>query len=82
MGNGSDVRNVIQLKRYFKGSGNKWDQALEGVMHHDLALCALGGLISHLSRLMVSFPIWHILTLGALNIFRSFVTGTFQLFGS
>lgn len=82
MGNGSDVRNVIQLKGYFKGSGNKWDQALEGVMHHDLALCALGGLISHLSRLMVSFPIWHILTLGALNIFRSFVTGTFQLFGS
>ncbi|XP_058206767.1 DNA mismatch repair protein MSH7 [Rhododendron vialii] len=53
MGNGSDVRNVIQLKGYFKGSGNKWDQALEGVMHHDLALCALGGLISHLSRLML-----------------------------
>ncbi|KAJ9688472.1 hypothetical protein PVL29_014237 [Vitis rotundifolia] len=47
----SKVRNLIHLKGYFKGSGNSWDHALDGVMHHDLALCALGGLLGHLSRL-------------------------------
>jgi len=50
----SEVRNLIHLKGYFKGSSNLWENLLEGVMHHDIALCALGGLISHLSRLMVS----------------------------
>lgn len=53
----SEVRNLIHLKGYFKGSGDSWDHALDGVMHHDLALCALGGLLGHLSRLKVSlFP--------------------------
>ncbi|RVW47557.1 DNA mismatch repair protein MSH7 [Vitis vinifera] len=47
----SKVRNLIHLKGYFKGSDNSWDHALDGVMHHDLALCALGGLLGHLSRL-------------------------------
>ena len=47
----SKVRNLIHLKGYFKGFGNSWDHALDGVMHHDLALCALGGLLGHLSRL-------------------------------
>ncbi|XP_028080774.1 DNA mismatch repair protein MSH7 isoform X2 [Camellia sinensis] len=51
--NASEVRNLIQLKGYFKGSSNTWDQTFDGVMHHDLGLCALGGLISHLSRLML-----------------------------
>ncbi|KAF5945768.1 hypothetical protein HYC85_015996 [Camellia sinensis] len=50
--NASEVRNLIQLKGYFKGSSNTWDHTFDGVMHHDLGLCALGGLISHLSRLM------------------------------
>ena len=50
----SKVRNLIHLKGYFKGSDNSWDHALDGVMHHDLALCALGGLLGHLSRLKVS----------------------------
>ncbi|KAM7509492.1 hypothetical protein LguiA_019945 [Lonicera macranthoides] len=45
-----EVKNLIQLKGYFKGSCNKF----EGVVHNDLALCALGGLISHLSRLMLA----------------------------
>ncbi|KAM3713937.1 hypothetical protein ACJW31_01G294000 [Castanea mollissima] len=49
----SEVRNLIHLKGYFKGSSNMWENLLEGVMHHDIALCALGGLISHLSRLML-----------------------------
>ncbi|XAR53316.1 hypothetical protein NMG60_11021836 [Bertholletia excelsa] len=48
----SEVRNQIQLKGYFKGSSNM-DHAFDSVMHHDLALCALGGLITHLSRLML-----------------------------
>lgn len=51
-----EVRNLIQLKGYFKGSCNTF----EGVMHNDLALCALGGLISHISRLMVSLLVWAI----------------------
>ncbi|GMY35996.1 DNA mismatch repair protein MSH7 isoform X2 [Fagus crenata] len=49
----SEVRNLVHLKEYFKGSSNLWDNLLNGVMHHDIALCALGGLISHLSRLML-----------------------------
>ena len=50
----SEVRNLIQMKGYFKGSSNLWNHALDNVMHHDVSLSALGGLISHLSRLLVS----------------------------
>ncbi|KAL8239783.1 hypothetical protein R6Q59_016350 [Mikania micrantha] len=46
----SEVRNVFQLKGYFNGSSNVWDRALDEVLHQDIALCALGGLCSHLSR--------------------------------
>ena len=49
----SEVSHVIQMKGYFKGSSNAWDRALDGVVHQDIALCALGGLTSHLSRLKV-----------------------------
>ncbi|XVE54298.1 hypothetical protein DITRI_Ditri03aG0069600 [Diplodiscus trichospermus] len=49
----SEVRNMVQSKGYFKGSPNSYFNALDGVMHHDVALSALGGLISHLSRLML-----------------------------
>ncbi|XP_027173583.1 DNA mismatch repair protein MSH7 [Coffea eugenioides] len=52
-GNASEVRNFIQLKGYFKESLNRWDHILEGIMHQDLALCALGGLTNHLSRMML-----------------------------
>ncbi|KAI7978953.1 DNA mismatch repair protein MSH7 [Camellia lanceoleosa] len=41
------------MQGYFKGSSNTWDHTFDGVMQHDLGLCALGGLISHLSRLML-----------------------------
>ncbi|KAK9073780.1 hypothetical protein SSX86_006374 [Deinandra increscens subsp. villosa] len=47
----SEVRNVFQLNGYFKGSSNVWERALDEVDHQDIALCALGGLTSHLSRL-------------------------------
>ncbi|KAI3709518.1 hypothetical protein L2E82_39280 [Cichorium intybus] len=46
-----EVRNFIQSKGYFKSSLNPWDHALDEVTHQDIALCALGGLSSHLSRL-------------------------------
>lgn len=49
----SEVSKVIQLKGYFKGSSNSWNHGLDGV-HHDITLPALGTLIDHLSRLMVS----------------------------
>ncbi|GMN50500.1 hypothetical protein TIFTF001_019655 [Ficus carica] len=48
-----EVRNLIQLNKYFKGSSNLWNHVLENEMHHDLTLSALGGLITHLSRLML-----------------------------
>lgn len=52
--NASEVRNLVRLKGYFKGSSNLWNHVLDSVIHHDIALCSLGGLIGHLSRLMVS----------------------------
>ncbi|KAL5572686.1 hypothetical protein UlMin_022283 [Ulmus minor] len=48
-----EVRSLIQSKGYFKGSSSLWDQAIDNVKHHDVTLSALGGLISHLSRLML-----------------------------
>lgn len=50
----SEVRNVIQLKGYFKGSSNSWNHGLDSEIHHEITLSALGVLIGHLSRLMVS----------------------------
>jgi DNA mismatch repair protein MSH6 len=41
----SEVRNLVHLNGYFKGSSNLWDKLLDSVMHHDIALCALGGLL-------------------------------------
>ncbi|XP_042481954.1 DNA mismatch repair protein MSH7 [Macadamia integrifolia] len=48
----SEVRKLIHSKGYFRGSSNPWEYVLDGVRHHDLVLCALGELVSHLSRLM------------------------------
>uniref|UniRef100_A0A7N0V7I2 DNA mismatch repair proteins mutS family domain-containing protein n=1 Tax=Kalanchoe fedtschenkoi TaxID=63787 RepID=A0A7N0V7I2_KALFE len=50
----SVVRNQIKSKGYFKGTGDSWDHVLDGVGHPDDALTALGGLINHLSRLMLN----------------------------
>lgn len=52
----SEVRNLIQSKGYFKGSSNPWNHAFDGATNQDVALCALGGLIGHLSRMMVCVP--------------------------
>ncbi|XP_021723674.1 DNA mismatch repair protein MSH7-like [Chenopodium quinoa] len=49
----AEVKAVIQTKKYFKDSGNLWDHLLDGVTNHEFTLCALGGLIDHLSRLML-----------------------------
>ncbi|KNA19440.1 hypothetical protein SOVF_061540 [Spinacia oleracea] len=49
----SEVKDVIQSKKYFKDSGDLWDHLLDGVTTHEFTLCALGGLIDHLSRLML-----------------------------
>ncbi|KAK1396879.1 DNA mismatch repair protein MSH7 [Heracleum sosnowskyi] len=48
-----EVRNLIQSKGYFKGFCNNLDYAFDGIMHCDLSFRALGGLITHLSRLML-----------------------------
>ncbi|XP_010254152.1 PREDICTED: DNA mismatch repair protein MSH7 isoform X1 [Nelumbo nucifera] len=47
----SEVRKLIQNKGYFKGSTKLWDSVLDGGVHHDLTICALGGLVGNLSRL-------------------------------
>ncbi|XP_021741550.1 DNA mismatch repair protein MSH7-like [Chenopodium quinoa] len=49
----AEVKAVIQTKKYFKNSGNLWDHLLDGVTNHEFTLRALGGLIDHLSRLML-----------------------------
>lgn len=49
----SEVKNFVDLKGYFQGSCHQLDDVLRGVVHHDLALHALGGLANHLSRLML-----------------------------
>ncbi|KAK9102607.1 hypothetical protein Sjap_019861 [Stephania japonica] len=51
----SEVRNLIQAKGYFTGSFGSlgWDSALDSDIHQDLTVCALGGLVSYLSRLML-----------------------------
>ncbi|KAL7093523.1 hypothetical protein ACP275_11G045500 [Erythranthe tilingii] len=51
-GEALEVRNIIETNRYFNGSCDSWHRILDGVVHRDPALCALGGLINHLSRLM------------------------------
>ncbi|KAL0552823.1 hypothetical protein IC582_011950 [Cucumis melo] len=49
----SEVKLLVQSKAYFKGSLNLWNQTIESTVHDDIALCALGGLINHMSRLML-----------------------------
>lgn len=49
-----DVDDMILAKQYFKSSGLV-NRVLDNVVHRDIALAALGGLIEHLSRLMVSY---------------------------
>ncbi|CAA7045758.1 unnamed protein product [Microthlaspi erraticum] len=49
--NASGVRNVIESNRYFRGSSESWNSAVDGLSDCDIALSALGELINHLTRL-------------------------------
>ncbi|KAJ8749841.1 hypothetical protein K2173_013244 [Erythroxylum novogranatense] len=49
----SEVKNLVRLKGYFQRSYNSWSNVLENIEHQAVTLCALGGLIGHLSRLML-----------------------------
>lgn len=50
----SEVKSLIQSKGYFKGSSNSWNHGLDSVIDHEITLSALGALVGHLSRVMVS----------------------------
>ncbi|KAL6560884.1 Mismatch repair protein msh3 [Orobanche hederae] len=56
-GEALEVSNIIQSNGYFSRSCDSWHHILDGVVHRDLAICALGGLIGHLSRLMLNHVI-------------------------
>jgi len=49
----SEISDLINSKGYFKGSSNSLDHVLTKVIHREITLSALGGLIGHLNRLMV-----------------------------
>ncbi|KAJ3694148.1 hypothetical protein LUZ60_009628 [Juncus effusus] len=51
--NASQVQNIVHSKGYFGKSGNSWSTAFDYSTDLNLVLCSLGGLISHLSRLML-----------------------------
>nr|XP_007152815.1 hypothetical protein PHAVU_004G162000g [Phaseolus vulgaris]ESW24809.1 hypothetical protein PHAVU_004G162000g [Phaseolus vulgaris] len=49
----SEIRDLINSKGYFKGSSDSLDHVLNNVIHREITLSALGGLIGHLNRLML-----------------------------
>lgn len=49
----SQVQQMIDSKGYFGKPGNSWSSAFDYSMDNSLVLCALGCIISHLSRFMV-----------------------------
>nr|XP_009409339.2 PREDICTED: DNA mismatch repair protein MSH7 [Musa acuminata subsp. malaccensis] len=49
----SEIMKLINSRGYFKGSSSSWSSVFDYSVNHDLILCALGGLIDHLSRLML-----------------------------
>ncbi|KAK3160536.1 hypothetical protein QOZ80_1BG0060840 [Eleusine coracana subsp. coracana] len=49
----SQIRTSIHSKGYFKASKDSWLSALNSSVNQDAAVCALGGLIGHLTRLML-----------------------------
>ncbi|KAL6496595.1 Mismatch repair protein msh3 [Orobanche gracilis] len=56
-GEALEVSNTIQSNGYFSRSCDSLHHILDGVMHRDLVICALGGLVDHLSRLMLNHVI-------------------------
>lgn len=51
----NEIRDLIHSKGYFKGSSHSLDHVLSSVIHREITLSALVGLIDHLDRLMVHF---------------------------
>jgi DNA mismatch repair protein MSH6 len=51
----AQIRNLIHSKGFFNASTESWLSALDCTMNQDVVICALGGLIGHLTRLMVYF---------------------------
>ncbi|KAG8053162.1 hypothetical protein GUJ93_ZPchr0001g29498 [Zizania palustris] len=49
----SQIQVLIHSKGYFKASTSSWSSALDSSVNDDTIVCALGGLISHLTRLML-----------------------------
>ncbi|KAL6848057.1 hypothetical protein ACP4OV_022185 [Aristida adscensionis] len=49
----SQIRALVQSKGYFKASTDSWLSALDYSVNRDAVICALGGLIGHLTRLML-----------------------------
>ncbi|XP_072964211.1 DNA mismatch repair protein MSH7 isoform X1 [Typha angustifolia] len=47
------LNQLVHSKVYFRASTDSWSSALDYVVNRDIAVCALGGLIHHLSRLML-----------------------------
>ncbi|TKY44657.1 DNA mismatch repair protein MSH7 [Spatholobus suberectus] len=55
----SEIRDLIHSKGYFKGSSHSLDHVLSNVIHREITLSALGGLIGHLDRLMLDDILQH-----------------------
>ncbi|XP_040377503.1 DNA mismatch repair protein MSH7 [Oryza brachyantha] len=49
----SEIQMLVQSRGYFKASTSSWLSALDSSVNKDAVICALGGLISHLTRLML-----------------------------
>lgn len=49
----SEIQTLIDSRGYFKASTSSWLSALNSSVNKDAVICALGGLVSHLTRLMV-----------------------------
>ncbi|KAJ1282281.1 hypothetical protein BS78_03G039800 [Paspalum vaginatum] len=49
----SQIQMLIHSKGYFSSSAESWVSALDRAVNRDAVICALGGLIGHLTRLML-----------------------------
>ncbi|KAF0916096.1 hypothetical protein E2562_000705 [Oryza meyeriana var. granulata] len=49
----SEIQMLVHSRGYFKAPTSSWLSALESSANKDAVICALGGLISHLTRLML-----------------------------
>uniref|UniRef100_A0A0D9UXJ9 DNA mismatch repair proteins mutS family domain-containing protein n=1 Tax=Leersia perrieri TaxID=77586 RepID=A0A0D9UXJ9_9ORYZ len=49
----SEIQMLVNSRGYFKASTTSWLSALDSSVNKDSVICALGGLISHLTRLML-----------------------------